>query len=284
MVVHGLGGSPAASDFRAVLYFSCGLFSIFFSYLFGDYIKTQIGYSVALIFGFLNGISLFSIDITYFKISKKIVEKYFKQPIWIIIFRVILVIIVIIVFNILWTVIKNVKIRPLFLILTAVLLVSICIVRDIQQQRIFFNIFKNPLYRPHKNNIYQIQNYFMEIIIPFLYKFLYFLIPFLSLILISIYIIDRKQKNINKEWGIVYWILTCRFLRILWQCPIPTLMHTSVFYILDIIFNDKKWWKDTNPFLILMGVTYFFQVVQQIKEKFLYACHSVASFMVINKI
>ncbi|KAG4093025.1 hypothetical protein H8356DRAFT_1700634 [Neocallimastix lanati (nom. inval.)] len=283
LVVHGLGGSPAASDFRAVLYFSCGIFSIFFAYLFGDYVKTQIGFSIALLLGFLNGISLFSIDIKYFKISRNKVEKYFKQPIWIIIFRIILVIIVLIVFNILWTVIDNVKIRPLFLILTAVLIFSICIVRDIQQQRVCFNIFRNPLYRPHKNNIYQIQNYFMEIIFPFLYKFLYFLTPFMVLILINIYIINRKQKDINKDWGIGYWVLTCRFLRILWQCPIPTLMHSCVFYILETIFNDKKWWNNTNPFLILMGITYFFQIIQQVKEKFIYACHAIASFMKYKK-
>jgi hypothetical protein len=279
LVVHGLGGTPAASDFRAVIYFSCGLLSIFFSYLFGDYVKTQIGFSVALLLGFLNGITLFSIDIKYFKISKNLVENYFKQPIWIIVFRIILVFIVTAVFNILWTVISHAIIRPLFLILTAVLLFLICMVRDIQQQRLCFNIFRNPLYRPHKNNIYQIQNYFMEIIFPFFYKFLYFITPFFVLIFISIYIIDYKHKEINKEWGIVYWILTCRFLRILWQCPIPTLMHSFVFYILDIIFHDKKWWKTTNPFLILMCITYIFQVIQQIKEKFLFVCYSVSSFM-----
>jgi hypothetical protein len=56
-------------------------------------------------------------------------------------------------------------------------------------------------------------------------------------------------------------------------------MHTCVFYILDIAFNGKKWWEDTNPLLVLMGITYIFQVVQQIKDKFLYACHSISSFM-----
>jgi len=31
-----------------------------------------------------------------------------------------------------------------------------------------------------------------------------------------------------------------------------------------------------------MGITYFFQIIQQVKEKFIYACHAIASFMVIN--
>jgi len=280
VVVHVFGGTPAASDYRLFLYFSLGVVSIFLSYIFGDYIKTQIGFSIAILFGYINGISLISLEISYTKMTKKLVEKFFKQPIWIIIFRTILVFIVIIIMNILWTVIKNEKIRPLFLILTVVLLFLICVVRNIQQQRIFFNIFKNPLYRPHKNNIYQVQNYFMEVLFPFIYKFLYFMTPFIVLILICIYIIDRKQEEINKDWGIINWILCCRILRILWQCPIPTLMHTCAFYILEIIFNDKKWWDSTNPLLILMGITYIFQIIQQVKDKFLYACHAIASFMV----
>ncbi|ORX87421.1 hypothetical protein BCR32DRAFT_289392 [Anaeromyces robustus] len=283
VVVHILGGTPAASDERSFLYFALGAISIFLSMVFGDYIKTQIGFSIAILLGFLNGVSVFPMPIIYFKMSKHLVTQFFKQPIWIIIFRVILVIIVITVVNILWTVINNVAVRPLFLILTTVLLCVICIVRDIQQQRIFFNIFRNPLYRPQKNNVYQVQNYFMEIIFPFLYKFLYFITPFLTLILGCIYIINRKQEVINKEWGAMEWILTCRFLRILWQCPIPSLMHNCVFYILEIIFHNEKWWKDTNPLLIMIVITYIFQILQQCKDKFLYACHSVASFMTDRK-